>query len=233
MLKKVFKWMGILIAGLLIIIIAFYTTVYFNTESRANKIYEVTLQQLTISTDSASYAMGKHIADIRGCLGCHTSNLEGHAFADEKSPLGILYTSNLTSGKGGINYTSDADWIRVLRHGLNRENKPVIGQANDSFNLSAPLLPTSIKQGEKIAVSIGIKRGGNFDEEVALEFANVPKGVTIDPSSPTIKHGDEEAKITVAAAKDAAIGDFTISVLGHPTKGVDASLGFKISVNRP
>ncbi len=125
MIKKVFKWIGILIAGLLIIIIAFYATAYFNTESRVNKIYEVTLQQLSIPTDSASYALGKHVAEIRGCIGCHLATLEGHAFADEKSPLGILYTSNLTSGKGGINYTSDQDWIRAIRHGLNRENKTV------------------------------------------------------------------------------------------------------------
>ena len=125
MLKKVFKWIGVLIAGLLIIIIAFYATAYFNTESRMNKIYEVSLQELTIPTDSASHAMGKHVAEIRGCVGCHLATLEGHAFADEKSPLGILYTSNLTSGKGGINYTSDQDWIRAIRHGLNRENKTV------------------------------------------------------------------------------------------------------------
>ncbi len=125
MLKKVFKWIGILIAGLLIVILAFYTTAYFNTESRMNKTYQVNLQQLTIPTDSASYALGKHVAEIRGCIGCHLATLEGHAFADEKSPLGILYSSNLTSGKGGINYTSDQDWIRVIRHGVNRENKSV------------------------------------------------------------------------------------------------------------
>ncbi|MDQ6812295.1 MAG: c-type cytochrome, partial [Bacteroidota bacterium] len=60
-----------------------------------------------------------------GCMGCHGSNLAmGRAFMDAQSPLGVLYTANLTSGKGGINYT-DQDWIRVLRHGLNRQNKSV------------------------------------------------------------------------------------------------------------
>jgi uncharacterized membrane protein len=111
--------------------------------------------------------------------------------------------------------------------------KPMVGQANETFNLSAPVLPTSLKQGEKVVISIEMKRGKDFDEEVKLEFGELPKGISIDPSSPTVKHGDTEAKLTIAAAKDAAIGDFTINVTGHPTKGADASVGFKVSVSKP
>jgi hypothetical protein len=78
--------------------------------------------------------------------------------------------------------------------------KPVYGQADDTFNLSVPLLATAVKQGETKAVSIGIKRGKNFDEDVTLQFADLPKGITLDPTRPRIKHGDAEAKLMLSTA---------------------------------
>ncbi|GAB2601576.1 c-type cytochrome [Spirosoma areae] len=124
MLKKILVWTGIILGSLVVLLLIFYTVAYFQTESRANKVYAVNLQTLAIPNDSASYQLGQHIAGIRGCLECHTSTLRGQVFSDEKSPLGILYASNLTKGKGGIDYT-DQDWIRALRHGLNKANKPL------------------------------------------------------------------------------------------------------------
>jgi hypothetical protein len=110
--------------------------------------------------------------------------------------------------------------------------KPVYGQADDTFNLIVPHLSTTLKQGETKAVSISIARGKNFDEDVTLRFADVPKGVTLNPASPVIKHGDTEAKLTLKAADDAALGDFTVKVTGHPTKGAAALNEFKITVDQ-
>jgi hypothetical protein len=108
--------------------------------------------------------------------------------------------------------------------------KPLYGQANDTFDLTRPTLSTTLKQGDTVESSIGIKRGKNFDQDVTLTFADVPKGVTIDPASPVIKHGDTETKFTLKAADDASLGDFAINVTGHPTKGADASHEFKLTV---
>ena len=110
--------------------------------------------------------------------------------------------------------------------------KPVYGEADDTFNLSVPLLSTAVKQGEAKAVSISIKRGKNFDEDVTLNFTGLPKGVTLDPTHPRIKHGDTEAKLMLKTTNAASLGDFTIKVMGHPTKGVDASTEFKITVDK-
>jgi len=97
-----------------------------------------------------------------------------------------------------------------------------------TFTVSAPT--TSIKQGETKAVSISIKREKNFDEDVSFKFADLPKGVTLDPASPVIRHGDTEAKLMLKSEDDASLGDFAIKVTGHPTKGPDASQDFKLSV---
>ena len=109
-------------------------------------------------------------------------------------------------------------------------SKPLYGQSDDTFNLSVPSLSTALKQGETKAASIGIKRGTNFDEKVTLKFASMPKGVTLDPASPVINRGETEAKVAFTAADDASLGDFTIQVTGHPTKGVDASNELMITV---
>lgn len=107
---------------------------------------------------------------------------------------------------------------------------PVYGEADNTFNLSAPRMSTTLHQGETKVVEIGIERGKNFDQEVALKFAEGPKGVTVDPASPVIKSGDKEVKLTFKAADDATLGDFTVKVDGHPAKGADATIDFKIDV---
>ena len=99
-----------------------------------------------------------------------------------------------------------------------------------TFTASAP--STTIKQGESKAVSISIKREKNFDEDVALKFADLPKGVTVEPASPVIKHGDSEAKLMLKSDDTRRIGDFKVKVMGHPTKGPDASQDFKITVDK-
>jgi cytochrome c553 len=125
MLKKVLKWTGIVFGSLLLLLIVFYCVVYVKTEAGINKVYDIKPQTLTIPDDSASYAYGRHVAEIRGCLGCHGSDLAtGEVFADENSPIGYLQASNITSGKGGIDYT-DQDWIRSLRHGIGKDGKPL------------------------------------------------------------------------------------------------------------
>jgi hypothetical protein len=110
--------------------------------------------------------------------------------------------------------------------------EPMIGAAPGTFNLRVPVLATSLKQGETKATSIGIVRGANFEENVTLSFSALPKGVTFEPDAPVIQRGDEEAKFTITAAEDAALGDFTVLVTGEPTKGSNAVNHFKIAVDK-
>lgn len=123
MLKKILKGTGITLGVIVLLLFAFYGVVYFKTQASINKVYDVKLQKLIIPTDSISYALGRHVAENRGCLGCHHADLSGgEAFLDEKTPLGIIYSANITSGKGGIQFT-DEDWIRALRHGLGQDKR--------------------------------------------------------------------------------------------------------------
>ena len=110
------------------------------------------------------------------------------------------------------------------------EKQATVGQTDDTFNLSVPLTSTSLQQGGQTEATIAINRAKNFDEDVTLHFADVPQGVTIEPASPAIKHGDENVKVMFKAGDGAALGDFTVKVTGHPTNGSDALVDFKLGV---
>jgi hypothetical protein len=104
-------------------------------------------------------------------------------------------------------------------------------KTDDTFTLSAPG-STTLKQGETKQVLIAIKRGTHFQEDVVLKVGDVPKGVSFTHPSSAIKHGETEAKVMLTAADDASLGDFTIKVIGHPTKGGDATTELKVTVEK-
>ena len=111
-----------------------------------------------------------------------------------------------------------------------------VGSTDNTFTLSVPsslpLMSTSLKQGGTAKVTIAIKRGKNFDQDVTLKFEGLPTGVTIDQASAAIKHDQTEANLTLTATDTAALGDFEIKVVGHPTTGGDATNTFKITVDK-
>lgn len=110
-------------------------------------------------------------------------------------------------------------------------NRADLGQSDETFTLSTPTLSTHIKQSETKTESIGVSRGKNFDQDVVLQFTDLPNGVTVTPADATIKHGEKDTKVTFHAADDAALGNFTIKVAGHPATGPDAVTTFKLTVD--
>ncbi len=119
--------------------------------------------------------------------------------------LGALVTAGMMV-LGGCGQNSTPGGPGATEH---TTNKPVIGENDNSFRLSTPTLSTSIKQGETKDVKIGISRGNNFDQDVALKFSDLPQGVTIDSNGATLKHDAKDLQVTINAAPDAAVGDFT------------------------
>jgi len=106
--------------------------------------------------------------------------------------------------------------------------KEKMGQTEDTFSLTIPAV--DINQGGTLAITAGINRGKNFSEDVSLKLAGLPTGVTLTPETPVIKRGDTDTELTFYASDAAALGDFTVKVSGHPTKGADAVTEMKIAV---
>jgi hypothetical protein len=118
--------------------------------------------------------------------------------------------------------------------GADKGNPNPLSAPDDSFTLTVPTTATTIKQGESKNVTIGIKRGKNFDQDVKLSFSGAPSGAKIDPSQPVLKKSEKEVSLTVAASKDAALGRHTITVTGAPARsGREATNTFDIKITEP
>jgi uncharacterized membrane protein len=113
------------------------------------------------------------------------------------------------------------------------DNKNVVTGTpkNETFRVSAPATTTTVKQGEKKEIDVTVDRSNDFKQDVTLAFKG-DKGVTVTPSSATVKASDKDTKVKVAVAadKDAPIGEATIHVTATPQTGDATQADFKINV---
>src|SRR5512138_2230562 len=124
-MMKVLKWIGIvlgLLAGLLLVA---GVVLFFIGNARLNKTYDIPPSNLTLPTDAASIEYGKHRAESL-CQGCHGPDLSGNDNWFSAPPIGNIASANLTSGEGGVGkeFTTE-DYVRAIRHGIDREGKPI------------------------------------------------------------------------------------------------------------
>lgn len=116
----------VVLAGLALFII---------TEVRLNTVFEVSDPLPVVSLDPASIDRGKHLSEVvTGCQECHGPRLAGRIL-ENNAMLGQIVAPNLTAGQGGIgSYYSDADWVRFMRHGVDRDGKPLVLVSSLSLN---------------------------------------------------------------------------------------------------
>src|SRR5262245_51931576 len=134
-----FRWTLRVIATIAVVAVLACIAVFWISESRLNKHYEVRPAPLAIATDAAALERGRHIAAIRGCTDCHGSGLGGTVFLDDPM-IGRFAASNLTRGNGGVGASyGDVDWLRAIRHGVRKDGKPLmVMPSGEFFGLSDP-----------------------------------------------------------------------------------------------
>ena len=102
----------------------------------------------------------------------------------------------------------------------------VIGEGGEKLKLTAPS-DTNIKQGTTEEITISIKRE-KFEDPVAIEFSDLPDGVTMDGGlKHTIDKGETKGTYTLKATDTA-----TVMKAGQEIK-VAASVPGKSSVRSP
>lgn len=137
MVRKIFKWTGIVIGSLIVLLLCAYAYISHDVTQRASKKYLFAAADIYIPRDSATVARGHHLFITRGCTDCHGANLAGKIVAEDPA-VGTLYGANLTRGEGGLpaSFTS-ADWVMALRHGVTPEGRPLIMMpAHETVHLS-------------------------------------------------------------------------------------------------
>ncbi|HCE44921.1 MAG TPA: hypothetical protein DET40_15380 [Lentisphaeria bacterium] len=110
-------------------------------------------------------------------------------------------------------------------------NQGGIAPTDETFSISVPSSST-IKQGEDAAVVVTLNRGSAFKQDVQVEFK--ADGISVTPKDVLVKASDKpEAKVKIAVAKNAALGDYIVNVKATPATGKPASTAFTVKVVVP
>lgn len=103
-----------------------------------------------------------------------------------------------------------------------------IATVDQEFSISVPT-PNTIKQGADATVTVVLNRGAYFKRDVLLQVKT--DGLNITPASILVKASDKpEVKFQVSAARDAAIGEYRVSVTGTPEAGKPTDTVFIVKV---
>jgi mono/diheme cytochrome c family protein len=124
-IKKVFKIISISLGVLVGILLIAYVFIYFDIRSRVNKHYDINAEAIEIKSDSASLALGQRLVNTRACTECHGKDLGGVTIFEDQL-VGTFVSKNITKGKGGLPADfSVSDWVRAMKHGVNKDGKPL------------------------------------------------------------------------------------------------------------
>jgi mono/diheme cytochrome c family protein len=140
-MKKWMKWIGILLASLVGLVVLGVAGATLGALSRYDRQWNEpqwndTASAIRASTDPALIARGRYLVYASAhCADCHTPDGVREAmFRGEEVPLtggtgevtflGSWTAPNLTSDTvTGIGKMSDGQFVRMIRHGINRENR--------------------------------------------------------------------------------------------------------------
>ena len=213
-MKKVFKWIGITLSTLIVLIILVGICLYLDAAARLNKNYNISTEAVSIPNTPVAIERGKHWVSIL-CTGCHGENLAG-GVVFENPALGQIDASNLTPGKGGVGqeYT-DADWVRAIRHGVGPDGKPlVVMPSADFYNLNDQNLENiiaALKSLPPVNNEIPDPKFTPLGQVLmaARAFGNVRDAEKIDHNGPR--------PIPVAPAVNTAYGEYLTRIIGCKT----------------
>jgi uncharacterized membrane protein len=103
----------------------------------------------------------------------------------------------------------------------------------EGFRIDVPTFDVKVKQGETQSVTIKVERGESFKQDVKLVIETA-KGISVEPTKVVVKASDKpDVQITITVPKDAALGEYLVTVTGTPTTGEPTSVEFKVKVEAP
>jgi mono/diheme cytochrome c family protein len=125
-MKRVLKWIGIILAGLIGVMLLVALGGYAASERRLNRVYDVAVAPIAAPADAANIEEGRRLTIIRGCVDCHTPDFGGQALLEDPV-IGSIYSANLTAGQGSATAGWSAeDWARAIRNGVSPEGRGLL-----------------------------------------------------------------------------------------------------------
>jgi uncharacterized membrane protein len=149
--------------------------------------------------------------------------------------LGLKYTFTLRKGKKMKNAIAVVMTLVLATVSGCQSSSQRGGSVSkgEGFKIVVPTLTTEVKQGETKNVTVSLERGQYFKQDVKLQI-KAAKGISVEPTKVLVKASDKpDVQLMITVPKDAAIGEYKVSVTGTPTTGEPTSVGFKVKVVSP
>lgn len=107
--------------------------IFAGSNAQLNKVHAVSARPVMIPTGTAAIALGRHLANTRGCAACHGNDFGGAKIIDSIA-MGRIHGPNLTRGRGSVTARfEDADWVRAIRHGVTHEGRGLFLMPSDEY----------------------------------------------------------------------------------------------------
>lgn len=125
-MKKVLKWLGFVVAGVVVVALLGSLYVYFASERALDRQYEIVAEHLApLSVDPAARAIevaeGARLARVVGCTHCHGETLTGLPI--DIPPLARFVAPNITTI---VPQYDDAQLATLIRRGIRRDGKATV-----------------------------------------------------------------------------------------------------------
>jgi cytochrome c553 len=111
---------------------AFLTLAEMGGQKMQRKV-DVAVAPLAVHADAASVERGRYLFASRGCGGCHGAEGGGNVVIDGGGMF-IRSPDISSSPQSVVAHYAEADWVRVIRHGVKPDARPVMVMPSEEFN---------------------------------------------------------------------------------------------------
>ena len=125
-MRKLLRWVGIVFGSVLLLIAVLASAAFLITRSKLARTVQLDVDVPVVQATDESIARGQHIAEgISSCAVCHGGDFGGQMVIDEPI-FARIGAPNLTTGQGGLQNYTDADWDRAIRHGIGGDGRRLV-----------------------------------------------------------------------------------------------------------
>jgi cytochrome c553 len=195
MMKKILKWLGFVVAGLVAVVLAGIAYVFISSNAEFERRFVVDRATPPAPvTDSAAIAEGERLAHLTGCMHCHGENFGGQLVHDFPN-VARFVAPNITHS---VRHYDDSQFVALLRKGVKPDGRGVYFMPSEMFRhlsdddlarviayvRSVPQVNGTIEETEFRPLGRMIVAKGDFKSAARAIEQLPPANSSFDPADP-------------------------------------------------
>ena len=215
--RRVVKWVGATLCGLLALVVVTALVVALVGYYKLNQTYDNPVAQISVEVTPELVARGERFGQF--CAGCHAADqsppMEGDDFLGEDAPpIGTFWAPNLTPTHLGE--WSDGEIIRAIREGIHKSGRSLLVMPSSAFR--------KLSDADVHAIVAYLRSQPSIEPDTPANKLNVLGAILIGvfpvreaqppvtepvvapPSGPTAEYGEYLTSITCALCHGGDLG---------------------------